>query len=406
MTKSAPKQAPKSNVSNASVKGKPNQSQTKSAFHKQNSNKQKHKSKPAAPKPRSVKAADKKGLHERNLHRDGYDFDKLIAASPELKPFVRPNPYGNLSIDFADPLAVKALNLALLMAHYRIESWDIPQGFLCPPIPGRVDYLHYVADLLAGNLPIQGDEVQSGQNDPALTETRAKTATKTNRIPTGLKIKALDIGTGANGIYPILGIQSYGWQFTASDVDSLSIANVELIIKANLSLQGKFKTRLQIDPQKIFHGIINADDRFDVTLCNPPFHSSLAEASEGSQRKLKNLAANRAAKGHKSEPAKAKDANAGLNFGGQKAELWCEGGEKQFLLNMIRESSDFKTQCLWFTSLVSKQENLKPSYAALEKAGAVTVKTIDMAQGNKLTRVLAWSFLTPKQQALWAKYRL
>ncbi|NRB25771.1 23S rRNA (adenine(1618)-N(6))-methyltransferase RlmF [Shewanella sp.] len=412
MTKSAPKQTPKSKLSNGSVKGKQDPSQAKSTFHKQESNKQK--SKPVARKPKSVQAADKKGLHQRNLHKDGYDFETLTAASPELKPFVRPNPYGNLSIDFSAPQAVKALNLALLKAHYKIESWDIPQGFLCPPIPGRVDYLHYVADLLAGNIPQQVSQEPptgsaDGQNVLALTNgvtnDLAKAATKANRIPTGSKIKALDIGTGANGIYPILGIQAYGWQFTASDVDPISIANVESIIQANPCLQGKFKTRLQTDHQKVFQGIISVDDRFDVTICNPPFHSSLAEASEGSVRKLKNLAANRAAKGHKSASVKAKGANIDLNFGGQKAELWCEGGEKQFLLNMIRESADFKTQCLWFTSLVSKQENLKPCYAALAKAGAVSIKTIDMAQGNKLTRVLAWSFLTPKQRGLWAKYR-
>ncbi|AQS40594.1 23S rRNA m(6)A-1618 methyltransferase [Shewanella psychrophila] len=408
MTKSAPKQAPKSNTKTRSVKGKQNQPQVKSTAHKQKSIRQK--SKPTEHKPKSVQAADKKGLHERNLHRDGYDFELLIGASPELKIFVRPNPYGNLSIDFSDPLAVKALNLALLKAHYHIESWDIPQGFLCPPIPGRVDYIHYLADLLAGNIQQQislepSEESQSEQNVPVLKNSSTKAATKANSIPTGYKIKALDIGTGANGIYPLLGIQSYGWQFTASDVDTVSIANVESVIEANLCLQGKFKTRLQTDHQKVFHGIIKADDRFDVTLCNPPFHSSLAEAGEGSQRKLKNLAANRTAKGHQSEAAKVKGANVDLNFGGQKAELWCEGGEKQFLFNMIRESADFKTQCLWFTSLVSKKENLKPSYVALEKAGAVSIKTIDMAQGNKLTRVLAWSYLTPKQQALWAKYR-
>ncbi|MEI6860219.1 MAG: 23S rRNA (adenine(1618)-N(6))-methyltransferase RlmF [Shewanella sp.] len=374
-------------------------------FHKQDSSK--HKIKPADRNIKSLKAEDKNGLHQKNLHRHGYDFDKLIAASPELKVFVRPNPYGNLSINFSDHQAVKALNLALLKAHYRIEFWDIPPGFLCPPIPGRVDYLHYVADLLAGNIREQSKDNQSGQYVPnfkgSVTNGLAKTGIKTNKIPIGSKIKVLDIGTGANGIYPILGIQSYGWQFTASDVNPLSIANVESIIQANPCLQTKFKIRLQTDHQKIFHGIINVDDRFDVSLCNPPFHSSLFEAEKGSHRKLKNLAANRAAKGHKSQ--QAKDANAVLNFGGQQAELWCEGGEKQFLLNMICESADFKTQCLWFTSLVSKKENLKPCYAALKKAGAVIIKTINMAQGNKLTRVLAWSFLTPKQQVLWVKYR-
>lgn len=347
--------------------------------------------------------ADKKGLHERNLHKDGYDFERLVAASPALSEFVRPNPYGNLSIDFADPLAVKALNFALLTSDYHIAYWDIPQGFLCPPIPGRVDYIHYLADLLSGNLSEAANdtvgEKESGQNVPD--------SIAVNRLPTGPKIKALDIGTGANGIYPLLGIQAYGWHFTASDIDPLSIANVQAIIDGNPNLKKKFIPRLQPDHQKVFAGIIQPNDRFDITLCNPPFHSSLAEASEGSQRKLKNLAANRTAKGHgpKSVASVTHKSAKDLNFGGQKAELWCDGGEKQFLLNMIRESKDFATQCLWFTSLVSKKENLKPSYAALEKMGAITVKTIDMAQGNKLTRVLAWSFLTQKQRALWAKYR-
>ncbi|QFU25003.1 23S rRNA (adenine(1618)-N(6))-methyltransferase RlmF [Shewanella eurypsychrophilus] len=419
MTKSTSNQPAKSNVSakthsklksakSASVQRKPpKSSHTKSSSHKQQVRRGEQGLKPA-------KVTDKKGLHQRNLHKDGYDFDRLIEASPELKEFVRPNPYGNLSIDFADPQAVKALNLALLKADYQITFWDIPQGFLCPPIPGRVDYIHYLADLLAGNIQQESQESsvgsQNGQNVPRVNDAFTQAVATTHKIPTGPKIKALDIGTGANGVYPILGIQAYGWQFTASDVDPLSLANVEVIISGNPSLQKKFKTRLQTDHQKVFAGIIQPEDRFDITLCNPPFHSSLAEASAGSERKLNNLAANRAAKGHEPKPAKStvskdKQSTKGLNFGGQKAELWCDGGEKQFLLNMIRESADFKTQCLWFTSLVSKKENLKPSYAALEKAGAVTVKTIDMAQGNKLTRVLAWSYLTPKQQALWAKYR-
>ena len=337
----------------------------------------------------------KPGLHPRNLHRDGYDFDKLTEASPALSPYVRPNPYGNLSIDFADPLAVKALNSALLKLHYQIDAWDIPQGFLCPPIPGRVDYLHYIADLLAG---VEAADNSNEGDDPTLAGT---VAVKFNK----LKINALDIGTGANGIYPLLGIQAYGWRFVASDVDPLSLSNVNTIVKANACLQGKLQTRLQTDHQKVFHGIIQADDRFDITLCNPPFHSSLAEASEGTQRKVKNLAANRAAKGHKPQAVPTVEKAAELNFGGQKAELWCEGGERTFLDNMIRESKDFATQCLWFSSLVSKKENLQPAYAALQKVGAVTVKTIDMTQGNKLTRVLAWSFLTPAQRDLWAKYR-
>lgn len=320
------------------------------------------------------KAGIVKSLHPRNVHNHGYDFNKLIAALPKLSQFVRPNPYGNLSIDFADPNAVKTLNAALLKADYQIDAWDIPAGFLCPPIPGRVDYLHYVADLLAHK----------------------------GKVPKGQRIHALDIGTGANGIYPLLGIQSYGWRFTASDIDPISLQNVEKICRHNTKLAAKLTLVQQNNPKAIFDGVIQKDDRFDITLCNPPFHQSLADAIAGSQRKVANLTANRAKRQlHKDiVPAKTQ-----LNFGGQKAELWCEGGEKQFLTNMITESASFKHQVLWFSSLVSKAENLKPCYQLLNHLGAQKVETIEMSQGNKQTRVLAWSFLTAPLREQWAKSR-
>ncbi|MGS0674163.1 23S rRNA (adenine(1618)-N(6))-methyltransferase RlmF [Shewanella sp. 0m-4] len=331
-----------------------------------------------------VKGQTTKSLHPRNVHNQGYDFPALIAAFAALKPFVKPNPYGNLSIDFADPQAVKMLNSALLKLHYGVDNWDIPTGFLCPPIPGRADYIHYVADLLA-----------------------VKKSSK-KRVPKGPRVKVLDIGTGANVIYPLLGIQSYGWNFVGSDVDPLSITNAQTIFAHNPEISDHFGARLQTNPKQVFCGVIQADDRFDLTLCNPPFHASLAEANEGTARKIKNLAANRAksVKLAADKPKAIADrSNTVLNFGGQKAELWCEGGEQQFLQVMISESRDFANQCLWFTTLVSKKENLKPAMALLEKVQADEVKEIEMHQGNKITRVLAWTFLKPEQRELWQQFR-
>ncbi|MCK8045054.1 23S rRNA (adenine(1618)-N(6))-methyltransferase RlmF [Shewanella sp. 1CM18E] len=362
-----------------------------------------YKSKPAANKPnktsapkrainsqskktannKSVKVQPSKSLHPRNLHNNGYDFPALVASLSALKPFVKPNPFGNLSIDFANPQAVKLLNSALLKLHYGVEHWDIPQGFLCPPIPGRADYIHYIADLLA------------------VKKTNKK------RVPKGPRVKALDIGTGANAIYPLLGIQSYGWDFVASDVDPLSIANAERIFAANPAITDKFTARLQANPKQVFAGIIKDNDRFDITLCNPPFHASLAEASAGTSRKLQNLAANKAAKGTVKSNAKidTKAADTVLNFGGQKAELWCDGGEQAFLSIMINESQQFAAQCLWFTTLVSKKDNLKPAKALLSKVKALEVQEIEMHQGNKTTRILAWTFMSGEQRELWLQYR-
>jgi 23S rRNA (adenine1618-N6)-methyltransferase len=68
----------------------------------------------------------RKSLHPRNLHNQGYDFSALIKSHPALAPYVKPSAHGNLSIDFADPLAVKTLNAALLKLDYKIVDWDIP----------------------------------------------------------------------------------------------------------------------------------------------------------------------------------------------------------------------------------------------------------------------------------------
>lgn len=333
---------------------------------------------PTAQKKAPQKKAIIKTLHPRNVHQHGYDFDKLVSVMPSLATFVRLNPYGNPSIDFADPQAVKALNAALLLSEYKINAWDIPSGYLCPPVPGRVDYLHYIADLLA----LKG------------------------HIKRGAGIRALDIGTGANGIYPLLGITAYGWQFVASDIDPVSIDNVAYIAKQNPDIAANLQLRLQPNPQAIFSGIIAKNERFDVTMCNPPFHRSLAEASAGTLRKVTNLAKSQQQKhGKTSANLTAAQTHPKLNFGGQKAELWCDGGEKQFLANMINQSKAFGSQVLWFTSLVSKSDNLKPCYQLLKQIHAVEVKTIEMAQGNKVTRILAWSFIPTQLHQQWGQLR-
>lgn len=303
-----------------------------------------------------------KGLHPRNLHKQGYDFPSLVKSYPPLAPYLKTNAHGNLSIEFSDPLAVKALNAALLKRYYNLIDWDIPEGALCPPIPGRVDYIHYVAELL-------------GIGEPT-----------TNRANPQPKITLLDIGTGANGIYPLLACQIYGWHCVGSDINTQSLENVASIIANNPKLKDGFTLRKQHDKNHIFDGIIQAGEFFDVSVCNPPFHASQDEALTGSQRKLNNLARNR------SEQASIPTAPT-LNFGGLESELWCKGGERLFLKKLIKESRVFSDQCRWFTSLVSKIDNVKPAKKLILKLGAIDVREIEMIQGNKITRILAWTFI-------------
>jgi 23S rRNA (adenine1618-N6)-methyltransferase len=304
-------------------------------------------------------------LHPRNPHRFGYDFTQLIASNSELKAFVFTNEYGTETIDFSNPEAVKALNNSLLISEYEIQNWDIPKDYLCAPIPGRADYIHYIADLLA--------------------------ASNNGIIPEGETVQGLDIGIGSNCIYPIIGNSVYNWSFVGTDIDENAIQNCKKIIENNPQLIDAISLQLQVESRFIFKNIITQEDKFAFTICNPPFHSSAAEATKSSLRKVNNL-----------EPtAKEKIIKPILNFGGQNAELWCEGGELGFITQMIFESAKYPLQCFWFTTLVSKKENLSSIYKTLNKVSAVEVKTIAMAQGQKTSRIVAWTFLSEAQQKSW-----
>jgi 23S rRNA (adenine1618-N6)-methyltransferase len=310
----------------------------------------------------NTKPAEKENLHPRNLHRGGYDFVELIKTLPELNEFVKINEHKNLSVDFSNPNAVKALNRALLKQFYGINHWDIPAGYLCPPIPGRADYIYYMADLLA--------ESNNGE------------------IPKGGKVKVLDVGVGANCVYPLIGNSVYGWNFTGTDVDLVAVSSAKNIVLFNPALKGKIDFRLQPQRTDTFNGVINPGDAFDLTICNPPFHTSLKEAQAGNKRKWENL---------DRKPAEANT----LNFGGKSNELWYKGGELAFVNNMINQSVQFSKQCFWFTTLISKKDSLDGVYRALNRVKAAEVKTINMSAGQKISRVVAWTFLAEAEQFKW-----
>ena len=280
----------------------------------------------------------------------------LCKACPELRSYLKSNPKDETTIDFSDSKAVLYLNKALLAHYYQTPNWQIPEGYLCPPIPGRADYIHYIADLL--------------------------TSADQNEVPTGKNIRVLDVGTGANCIYPIIGSRSYGWKFVATDIDPVAVNVAKVIVQSNPQLEKLVELRLQKDPGAIFKGIINSTDRFDLTMCNPPFHASSAEATAANQRKQNNLNKGRVVGGHSP-----------LNFGGQNGELWCAGGEIGFLTRMANESIEYASQVYYFTSLVSKGENIAPLKKLLSRLGAQKIDVIRMSQGQKVSRLLVWSFL-------------
>lgn len=302
-------------------------------------------------------------LHPASPFNSPYDLPALCLVEPALQTYVYTTPRGELSIRFQDPVAVRLLNQALLRHHFALSWYEVPAHALCPAVPGRLDYLLYLQDFL--------------------TELHGKK-------PKTKQFRLLDIGCGANLIYSVLAVQACRWQVVASDISAESLRHAQRIIDEN-NLQARLELRLQAQPTAIFRGLITANDQFDLTVCNPPFHRSAEEAAQATARKQQNLG--------------MADQSKVLNFAGQDHELWCEGGEAEFLRRMIDESVDVGCQVAWFSSLVSKEKNLPALQRHLQQLGCKAQHVIEMEQGNKVTRVLLWSWLTPAQLTLWRQYR-
>ncbi|WP_047545656.1 23S rRNA (adenine(1618)-N(6))-methyltransferase RlmF [Psychroserpens sp. Hel_I_66] len=286
-------------------------------------------------------------MHKNNKHSKGYDFEQLLKTSPELETFVFINNFGNVTIDFANPKAVKSLNTALLKHHYGIKFWDFPDAHLCPPIPGRVEYIHLLNDLL------NASEVKED-------------------------ITILDVGTGASCIYPLLGQSEYGWHFIASEIDKQAIKSAEQIIAKN-KLVGSIEIRFQENPQNILTGILKPTEKISAVMCNPPFYKNETEANESTLLKQKGL-------GNSTDKVSR-------NFSGTAKELWYPGGEKAFVHNYLYQSSLLKENCVWYTCLVSKTQHVLSMETSLKKLGATDFKILQLALGNKISRVVAWTFV-------------
>ena len=278
-------------------------------------------------------------MHDQNPFKNGYDLTILATLNSTLKKAIYTNKYGNTTIDFSDASAVKALNQALLKSQYNLD-WDLPKENLCPPIPGRLEYLLHIADL------VQKKDVQ-----------------------------LLDIGTGASLIYPVLGTAHFNWKCAGSETERTSIEHAKKIIKHNSKLSS-IDIRSQKNKHYILKGIVKEKDAFDVMVCNPPFFKNKAEATKQNRRKTNHL----------------KSARQGRNFSGVANELWYPGGESQFIETLISESILYKKQINWFTTLIANEDHLKRLIKRIKKTKPKALKIIPLILGNKESRILAWCF--------------
>lgn len=290
-------------------------------------------------------------MHPQNPYRDRYNLESLVKHHTALQEHIIINPAGEETIDFSLSTAVLELNKAILLTDFKLEDYYLPKGYLIPPVPGRLDYLLHLRDFLSEKF---GVDVNSN-------------------------LRGLDIGAGANAIYCILGTQHFNWTMVGTDSEAEAVNIAKANILQTEALQDNIEIRLQENKSFLFKNIIQAHERFDFTICNPPFHSSREDAVKGSFRKLKNLG----------DETDRKELT--LNFEGQANELWCNGGEALFIKRLIKESVLFKDQVKVFTSLVAKADNLIKIEKQLKKVNA-NYHIVSMSQGHKKSRFVLWWF--------------
>ncbi|XP_020079913.1 methyltransferase-like protein 16 [Ananas comosus] len=328
------------------------------------------------PRPRRRGVGQPPAMHPRNRYTESPpDFALLASLYPSLRPFVSSpssssSSSSRASIDWTDPAATRELSRVLLLHDHGVHWW-IPDGQLCPTVPNRSNYIHWIEDLLASDL-IPESSVSDG------------------------RVRGFDIGTGANCIYPLLGASLLGWSFVGSDVTDVALEWAKRNVESNPHLAELIEVRnandssssvidntesLELESKKdcycgppILLGVVKDGESFDFCMCNPPFFESIEVAG----------------------------LNPKTSCGGTAAEMVCSGGERAFITRIIKDSVSLKHSFRWFTSMVGRKVNLKFLVSKAHEVGASVVKTTEFVQGQTARWGLAWSFLPPTKKFIAA----
>ncbi|KAG7484066.1 hypothetical protein MATL_G00045170 [Megalops atlanticus] len=283
-----------------------------------------------------------KSMHPRNRYKDKPpDFAYLASKYPEFQQHVHTNLTGRVGLNFKDPEAVRALTCTLLKEDFGLTI-EIPLERLIPTVPLRLNYIHWVEDLIGG----AGD---------------------------GAPRRGIDIGTGASCIYPLLGATMNGWFFLATEVDDICFNYAKKNVEQN-GLSDLIKV-VKVPQKTLLMDALKEESAmvYDFCMCNPPFFANQLEAKGVNSRNA-----------HRPPPSS-------VNTGGV-TEIMAEGGELEFVKRIIHDSLQLKKRLRWYSCMLGKKCSLTPLKEELRKQGVPKVTHTEFCQGRTMRWALAWSF--------------
>ena len=90
-------------------------------------------------------------MHPRNRYKDHKpDFVQLAKTHPPLERQLIKRSEHYSTLDFRDPKSQKELTVAILKHDFDLKV-EIPVDKLIPTVPQKVNYIHWIEDLLAAS---------------------------------------------------------------------------------------------------------------------------------------------------------------------------------------------------------------------------------------------------------------
>ncbi|KAJ3996978.1 S-adenosyl-L-methionine dependent methyltransferase [Lentinula boryana] len=287
-------------------------------------------------------------MHIRNVYRDGIDFTQLSTAYLPLRKYLIETSKSHKTIDFKDQAAQRCLTEALLHRDFNLKI-RLPPDRLCPPVPNRLNYVLWLQDIMSASRYLE-------EHDHDLKSI----------------IHGIDIGTGASAIFPLLACTlEKSWKFMVSEIDPYSFENASHNISAN-----KLDDRIQIVRSNATSPVllplyIDEDRRFDFSMCNPPFYSSLQDVAQS---------------------AEAKENGPNAVCTGSEVEMITSGGESAFVGKMVIESLSIRERCRWYTSMLGKLSSAVEVIDILKSNSIDNYLLTEFVQGQTRRWAVGWSY--------------
>lgn len=293
-----------------------------------------------------------KFMHPRNIYRTRTNFKELAIEFPEFRQHANQDVSGKVTIDFTNPEALRALTTSLLKRDFDLNV-NIPSNHLVPTLPSRLNYIHWLEDILA-ILP-------------------------SDCTPPGDVIRGIDIGTGVACIYPLLGFTMNKWHFLATEVDEEAFTSASRNVATN-QLEGFITVVRPSDTSSPLLNAVNCqpdpeDDTYTFSMCNPPFFADEHEANPVTKGRNPSK---------RTPPRSCNAANS--------AESITSGGEVEFVSALITDSIQLGSRIGIYSTLLGKKSSLATVKGMLVEKGIKNFVTTEFCQGKTMRWGIAWTF--------------